>query len=397
MILSVDADGYGSTAGTHVSAFVHLMRGEYDDNLCWPFRGDITLQLINRRSDEGHIEVTVHFADGSSDSNADQVMEGEQVPTGLGYDLIPHSALLFNECWNTEYLKNDYLEFQVTGIEAADELKVITALQSSSDGEDMVPGTYSRTELESNEEAITSKTEHVTDEEKPVCKTSSAAFSNTHTISHFQLSCESTESDQPQIQPVPPVTIIMKGFISCKMRNIMWFSPPFYSHIGGYKFCLSVDANGHGSGAGTHMSLFVNLMRGEYDDNLFWPFRGTIKLHMVSHRAYEGHVEMTVEFDSKAPGSATHRVTERERALSGAGSKQFIPHSALGYNSNTGFLEKDSLEFQVTIVEVYSVSIDSRTAPGGDFGPLFGEEEDLRRALRVSLQEKAITAYMHST
>ena len=38
--------------------------------------------------------------------------------------------------------------------------------------------------------------------------------------------------------------------------------------------CLGVDANGDGDGAGTHVSVFVTIMRGEHDDKLTWPFRG---------------------------------------------------------------------------------------------------------------------------
>ena len=44
MCIRVDAND--SDAGTHVSVFVYLMRGEYDSRLVWPFRGDITIQLV---------------------------------------------------------------------------------------------------------------------------------------------------------------------------------------------------------------------------------------------------------------------------------------------------------------------------------------------------------------
>ena len=37
--------------GTHVSVFTCLMRGEFDSHLKWPFRGDITIQLLNQLED----------------------------------------------------------------------------------------------------------------------------------------------------------------------------------------------------------------------------------------------------------------------------------------------------------------------------------------------------------
>ena len=57
MCIFVDANGRGSGAGTHVSVYVHLMRGEYDSRLVWPFRGDITIQLVNHNNDHDHCEI----------------------------------------------------------------------------------------------------------------------------------------------------------------------------------------------------------------------------------------------------------------------------------------------------------------------------------------------------
>ena len=37
--------------------------------------------------------------------------------------------------------------------------------------------------------------------------------------------------------------------------------------------CIKIAANGFGSGKGTHLSLFVGITRGEYDDKVQWPFQ----------------------------------------------------------------------------------------------------------------------------
>ena len=50
-------------ACTHVSVYVYLMKGEYDSRLVWPFRGDITIQLVNHNNDQDHHEWTVPFND----------------------------------------------------------------------------------------------------------------------------------------------------------------------------------------------------------------------------------------------------------------------------------------------------------------------------------------------
>ena len=78
----------------------------------------------------------------------------------------------------------------------------------------------------------------------------------------------------------PPVDIVMDEFRQHKREDDDWYSPLFYSHLGGYKMCLNVCANGDGDGEGTHVSVFVCLMRGEFDDDLKWPFSGKITVQL---------------------------------------------------------------------------------------------------------------------
>lgn len=49
-------------------------------------------------------------------------------------------------------------------------------------------------------------------------------------------------------------------------------SPCFRTHRYGYKLQLSAFPNGNGSGMGTHLSLYVRVMPGDYDSLLEWPF-----------------------------------------------------------------------------------------------------------------------------
>ena len=44
-----------------MSVYATLMRGEYDDQLKWPFEGDITIELHNWKEDKGHHEDTFSF------------------------------------------------------------------------------------------------------------------------------------------------------------------------------------------------------------------------------------------------------------------------------------------------------------------------------------------------
>ena len=58
--IRVRANGEGSGKDTHVSVYVYLLKGENDDMLTWPFKCDITIQLLNWREDKGHVEHAVH-------------------------------------------------------------------------------------------------------------------------------------------------------------------------------------------------------------------------------------------------------------------------------------------------------------------------------------------------
>ena len=44
--------------------------------------------------------------------------------------------------------------------------------------------------------------------------------------------------------------------------------------------CLQIYPNGFWSGQNTHLALFINIMRGEFDDTLQWPFTGRVTIDM---------------------------------------------------------------------------------------------------------------------
>lgn len=67
-----------------------------------------------------------------------------------------------------------------------------------------------------------------------------------------------------------PVTLQMVNYSEYKGSGKTWYSTPFYV-AGGYKMCLAVKPLGTGSAQGSHISLSVCLLNGEFDDELAWP------------------------------------------------------------------------------------------------------------------------------
>ena len=110
------ANGNSVGEGTHVSLYTCLMKGEYDDFLVWPFRGDVTMELINWREDvKKHHQKTTRFNSITDPDNTCCCrMYNGAIGDGIGYDqFISHSSLSYNFTTNTEYLQDDCLRLRV--------------------------------------------------------------------------------------------------------------------------------------------------------------------------------------------------------------------------------------------------------------------------------------------
>ena len=85
------------------------------------------------------------------------------------------------------------------------------------------------------------------------------------------------------------VVFKLTGYASKKVKDEVFFPDPFYATTGGYKMCIRVDVNGHGAGEGTHVSVFSELLEGSYDDQLQWPFLGTVTCELLNQLADDKH------------------------------------------------------------------------------------------------------------
>ena len=112
MCVNVDANGIGGGKNTHVSVFTHLMKGDNDDSLTWPFTGEVTVEILNQLEDNNHDKATVSFLVDEDASK--RVVDGER-GTGWGRSqFISHADLDYQPDKNCQYLLNDTLVFQVS-------------------------------------------------------------------------------------------------------------------------------------------------------------------------------------------------------------------------------------------------------------------------------------------
>ena len=146
--------------------------------------------------------------------------------------------------------------------------------------------------------------------------------------------------------PPCPVIIKVTKFNSKREDEEEWYSDSFYTHNMGYKMCLRVDAAGHKEGEGTHLSVYLYLMKGPHDGELTWPVKGNFRIQLLNQISDSQHYSMSLTYDQKTP---VNRVTGGNKASDGQGSSRFIRNEDL-YRDNAAcqYVKDDCLFFQIT-------------------------------------------------
>ena len=106
MCVGIYANSYGERNGAYTSVSVHLMEGEFDDELKWPFRGQINVRLLSQ-VDTDYKEFKYAFIETQPDYNtiSNRKLNGE-IGRGL-CDSVSHTEL------RPQYLKHDCLKLSV--------------------------------------------------------------------------------------------------------------------------------------------------------------------------------------------------------------------------------------------------------------------------------------------
>ena len=289
MSIRVDANGAGANDDTCVSVYAHLMRGDFDDNLPWPCREAITIQLLNQLQDRSHHTHTIKFSECTNLRSISRVKfyEGEQSDGWGKHTFICTDHLHVDASGKCQYLKDNQLKFRIYRTEVY--------------------------EITSQENVM--------------------RFENLITPQVYRLET--------------PVEFTLSDYEQRKSDNGTWYSPAFYTHSKGYRICLKVYPNGNINDGGMHVSVYTYIMRGPFDTQLKWPIRADITIQIVNQAADDNHHERIVHYNAK---KNTGRVMDKERA-SGWGHNRFIPHTSLrrATTSNIEYLRNDSLVICVKI------------------------------------------------
>ena len=121
----------------------------------------------------------------------------------------------------------------------------------------------------------------------------------------------------------------------------------FYTTDGGYKMCLRVYPNGCPV-YNNRVSVWVPLMKGDHDDHLAWPVKGTLTVQLLNQLSDSNH-SVPVEFHFNGFTKACQRVTIGTRSSYGKWCHQFMPYERLSYDADKKcqYLKDDCLFFRV--------------------------------------------------
>lgn len=102
--LHIFTNGDGPCIDTHVSAFVCVKPGYLDNFISWPLLGKVTIMLVNQLEDKNHHIMSLDLLH-EHDMRCGK-KQGSQ-------SFISHEKLSYNGDKNTQYLKDDTLQFKV--------------------------------------------------------------------------------------------------------------------------------------------------------------------------------------------------------------------------------------------------------------------------------------------
>ena len=118
-------------------------------------------------------------------------------------------------------------------------------------------------------------------------------------------------------------------------------SEPFYTHSCGYKLQLSLYPNGNGSGTNSHLSVYNNVLKGEYDALLPWPVKITTQITLIDQQPCE---TLQNNVESRITNTLSERPKSGDRNY--RGSSQFLSQDKL---MTRCYLQHDTLFLQVDV------------------------------------------------
>uniref|UniRef100_UPI0037E98B03 TNF receptor-associated factor 5 isoform X2 n=1 Tax=Semicossyphus pulcher TaxID=241346 RepID=UPI0037E98B03 len=124
-------------------------------------------------------------------------------------------------------------------------------------------------------------------------------------------------------------------------------SVPFHTGRCGYKMAIKAYLNGDGEGRGTHLSLYVVLMPGDFDALLPWPFKQNVSLSVLDQSGAGNHRSLSFRPDLTSKSFQRPAVESVSNVASGFSC--FIPLNNLETPQNAAYVDDDTLFVKVKV------------------------------------------------
>lgn len=124
-------------------------------------------------------------------------------------------------------------------------------------------------------------------------------------------------------------------------------SPPFFTSQYGYKLQASVFLNGNGPGEGSHLSVYIKVLPGEYDALLKWPFSHSVTFTLFEQCPIGGGAQGGIaESFVPDPSWQNFQRPSAEPDALGFGFPRFISHELL---SRRPFIRDDTVFLRIKV------------------------------------------------
>ena len=126
-----------------------------------------------------------------------------------------------------------------------------------------------------------------------------------------------------------------------------WFSPPYFTHINGYKMCFEVDFKGVFE---TSFHIYSYIMRGPYDNHLQWPFKGQVIVRLLNQCGDHHHYDYIFNYKDTYNNDGK-RVISVERGNYLTSQSTSLSLNQLDYDvyTNCQYLQDNCLNFKVIV------------------------------------------------
>ena len=176
-------------------------------------------------------------------------------------------------------------------------------------------------------------------------------YDETDTCCSLPYDVESSPNPIRRIKTSRSITMFcnfrVKAFKQKQLHNALVTSVPFFTSNPGYRMALVIYPNGHGSCQGSHVSVFVQILHGPKDDQLVWPFYGSVTVKVSSSFAMDSEHIQVIESEG-LPVKCFRRPTNYGDRNKMWGIEDFLCHTHIPY-----YIEDDgSMLFQVTRVTI---------------------------------------------